>query len=226
MYSIQPITCLQLSRLPPFPVLSLSNPSLRFPLPPPLPRCQRIMSELYRSLHPRLQHNIRPPRETTGSGGPHFLSFTAGSSSTSRPISYARPWERGPRNSPAQKRRPAPQSHINFRKNCTWITCCACRFTNRYDVPETMLDRWLLMCKSCCTHYLGACVETDGHLYGKACSVGRDGGVTTDRSLRDEEKGRGSECARKRKRDGGGDGNSNISDCGGGGGAEGRDLRT
>lgn len=52
------------------------------------------------------------------------------------------------------------------------VSCCECSVLSQCKIPEIQLDRWLVMCPAGCGHYLGACVETNGHIYGgHGCKV-------------------------------------------------------
>jgi hypothetical protein len=73
------------------------------------------------------------------------------------PIPPRSPWRSLPR---------SPATLTAFEGARKKISCCACRKKSVYAVPSGVVERWLLTCAGCCEHYLGACVETHGSIYG------------------------------------------------------------
>ncbi|CCX31105.1 Protein of unknown function [Pyronema omphalodes CBS 100304] len=55
--------------------------------------------------------------------------------------------------------------------------CCACQEIRTYQFQMgymSDLDRWLVMCEACQVHTLGACIETEGNIYGgEGCTIVR-----------------------------------------------------
>jgi hypothetical protein len=54
------------------------------------------------------------------------------------------------------------------------VVCCACQMREHYQIPQDAVSRWLVECKHCGpTHYIGACLETEGNVYGASfgCQV-------------------------------------------------------